>query len=255
LTPEKQNMESSSYEVIVTDDGSDSSAKTLLDKQFPSVRWIEGPKKGPAANRNNGAKNATAQWLIFIDDDVLPDQFLLRSYAEAIQMNGNVKAFEGSILPDNWQTLSRDLAECPVNLTGGCFWSANICIKSDLFVSINGFDEVFRLAAQEDQDLFERLKKKTLVKFLSQSKVIHPVRIVSLTSKCKRIVPQTLNWYLFERRSTTWSGAILRGGKSQMHSLVKSLKSAKPKSSLYHFAVLLLYIPIITFQEIKTNAR
>jgi glycosyltransferase involved in cell wall biosynthesis len=115
---------------------------------------VEGPKKGPAANRNKGAQTAKGKWLVFIDDDCLPDKELLLEYEKSIESNPAVKAFEGAIFPDNWELLKKDMAECPINIHGGYFWSANVCINKEIFFKINGFDEDFILAAQEDQLLY-----------------------------------------------------------------------------------------------------
>ena len=56
-------------EIIVSDDGKDDNAKNLIEKNYPFARWVEGPKRGPAANRNNGVKNSKGEWLVFVDDD------------------------------------------------------------------------------------------------------------------------------------------------------------------------------------------
>jgi GT2 family glycosyltransferase len=83
-------------------------------------------------------------------------------------------------LPDNWNLLKKDLAECPVNTSGGCFWSANIMVERELFESMGGFDEQFLIAAQEDQDLQWRLQAHTRIEFVAAAQVVHPVRMKSL---------------------------------------------------------------------------
>src|SRR6185312_3373026 len=93
------------YEVIVTDDSKNNIAKNLINENYPWVKWVDGPKKGPAANRNNGTKLAIGDWVIFIDDDCLPDTNLLREYENGINRNPGALAFEGAILPDNWALL------------------------------------------------------------------------------------------------------------------------------------------------------
>ena len=56
-------------EIIISDDSNNNLSKKLINKNFPKVTWIKGPKNGPGANRNNGASLATKEWLLFIDDD------------------------------------------------------------------------------------------------------------------------------------------------------------------------------------------
>ena len=85
LAPGKQSLSADQYEVIVTDDGSHSTAESLVREQYPWVRWVQGPQKGPAANRNRGAKFAEAEWLAFTDDDCLPGPHWLAAFAAAVR--------------------------------------------------------------------------------------------------------------------------------------------------------------------------
>src|SRR5665213_3286620 len=82
LAPSNQTIDN--YEIIVTDDSKDGIAKDLIKQDYPWVCWVEGPKRGPAANRNNGAKTANGDWLVFIDDDCLPDKNVLNCYKNGI---------------------------------------------------------------------------------------------------------------------------------------------------------------------------
>ena len=66
LSPEKQNFLSEYYEVIVTDDGREITAEKMVEELFPWVKWVKGPCKGPAANRNYGASVSQGDYLVFI---------------------------------------------------------------------------------------------------------------------------------------------------------------------------------------------
>lgn len=174
LSPDNQTIGQSSYEVIVSDDSLTSQARQL-SPDFPWFRFVDGPKRGPAANRNNGAKQAKGDWLVFIDDDCIPDKTILQTYFNEIVL-GNYQALEGLI--DAERPQERFDEESPLNLNGGCFWSCNIAVSQKLFKSINGFDEGFPFAAMEDVDLYSRIKEVTNSKFLRDAKVIHPWRSV-----------------------------------------------------------------------------
>jgi GT2 family glycosyltransferase len=202
LAPDKQDISPILYEIIVTDDGSERNAENLVKECYPWVKWTRGPKKGPAANRNNGAKYAVNEWLIFIDDDCIPNIDLLTSYKAAINKNKNILAFEGSIIPDSWVLIKKDMAECPINLHGNCFWTANVCISKALFVLIEGFDQNFLIAAQEDQDIYRRLAKKTEIFFVKEAVVIHPVRFGSVSKKLKALNKNFANYlYYFKKHN------------------------------------------------------
>ena len=175
LLPDVQTLPSALYEVIVTDDGSISTAEPLIRERYAWVHWIAGPCKGPAANRNNGVRPAQGSWLAFTDDDCLPDPQWLQSYATAITNDPSRLVFEGRTYVDRQR---RSLDETvPLNETGGYLWSCNFAIKKDLFQSLKGFDERFIYPAMEDVDLRLRLIEAGYgFSFVSGAAVCHPWR-------------------------------------------------------------------------------
>src|SRR5262245_1366988 len=80
LAPGTQTLDPAEYEVIVTDDEGAASPLQQQLSEFPFARWVAGPAKGTAANRNNGAKHARGEWLIFTDDDCLPSPGWLAAF-------------------------------------------------------------------------------------------------------------------------------------------------------------------------------
>ena len=176
LSPSIQDHDGNKYEVIVTDDSKENIAKELIIGKFNWVKWVAGPKQGPAANRNNGASKATGEWILFIDDDCLPDKNIVKEYIRSIGLYKETCVFEGRTGPDRPQR--RFDEECPSNETGGYLWSCNFMINKELFFStLNKFDENFPYAAMEDVDLCYRLKKMgTNIIFLPGASVIHPWR-------------------------------------------------------------------------------
>jgi len=240
LAPGVQTLPAEQYEVIVTDDGYESTAEEMIQQNYPWVKWVAGFRKGPAANRNNGAKYATGEWLAFTDDDCLPDSQWLEAYAEATKESA--LALEGSIHPLG--NYDQELAECPINLTGGCFWSANIAIKKELFEEVTGFDPNYPLAAHEDQDLKLRLEAITNILFVSNAMVFHPVRIISLNQAIFRIKKTCLAWayYACKNKKTLGYksnlGFILYGYKFQTIVFCRSLIKGKFKQALIAFSTL-----------------
>jgi glycosyltransferase involved in cell wall biosynthesis len=175
LAPKTQQI--FNYEVIVTDDSQTCEAKKLIDEKFQWVQWIEGPHKGSATNRNNGAKQACGEWLVFVDDDCIPDRNLIKCYSEAINTNSNILTFEGCIKAN--RPKCHFLEESPINETGGYFWSCNIMIQKNYFMNqLKGFDENFPYPAMEDIDLRERIKKDNqTILFVKNAFVVHPWRL------------------------------------------------------------------------------
>ena len=170
-----QNFTKQDYEVIVTDDSKENIAKEFLLQKYSWVIWVEGPKLGPAANRNNGAKYAKGEWLLFTDDDCLPDENWLNSYKEAINNTGAI-VYEGYTNAD--RSKQRFDEEAPINLSGGNLWSCNFAIKKFFFQELEGFDENFPFAAMEDIDLMFKIIKFEKIEFVPTAIIIHPWRRV-----------------------------------------------------------------------------
>ncbi len=169
------------FEIIVSDDAGDS---VQLAPQFPEVKWIMGPGKGPAANRNYGSRHARGQFLVFTDDDCIPDPGWLCAFSAAATEDPHSKVFEGRIVADRPR---RNLGEfAPLNETGGLLWSANLAIERNLFESIGGFDERFQHAAMEDVDLRTRFRKLGFeAKFVPAATVCHPWRSRGGWKRCR----------------------------------------------------------------------
>lgn len=178
LHPDVQTLDRALYEVIVSDDGQESTAQQLIIEQYPWVHWIKGPQKGPAANRNKGATGALGEWLVFTDDDCLPQPNWLHAYAQAIESAGTINLFEGKTIAD--RPFQRYDEEAPINETGGNLWSCNFCIKQQVFNDVDGFDERFPFAAMEDIDLATRLQNRQIARlFVPDALIIHPIRPIS----------------------------------------------------------------------------
>ena len=172
LAPGSQTLNAAEYEVVITDDGDFTTTDALLRTEFPWVRHVRGPRAGPAANRNAGARASRGRWIVFADDDVEPVPGWLAAYAAAAD---GTRVLEGRTTCD--EGLSTSMFHSPLNLGGGVLWSCNFAIDHALFDELGGFDEGFIFPHMEDADLRERLlaagQKLTWV---SEACVNHPPR-------------------------------------------------------------------------------
>ena len=210
LAPGVQSLPADQYEVIVTDDGSRSTAEQLVKTEYPWVRWIAGPRRGPAHNRNNGAAEAKGEWLAFTDDDCLPEQGWLAAYLAAL--SEGVHVYEGKTTCQ--AGITSPLYQAPVNLTGGCLWSCNFMISSALFHRIGGFDTGFTMPAMEDIDLNERLHQQGEQSvFVEAALVDHPPRRTNSGWKAGK---------MYEAKVQYWNKHGLQG-----HSLIVYFKHLK----------------------------
>ena len=173
LKPENQ-QDPPSYELIVTDDSHSNLCQILVEKEFPQVSWGKGKQNGPAANRNAGVARAQGEWIVFIDDDCIAQPGYLAAYESAIKSDPTLGALEGRIFPDRpRQTWAEG---CPVNETGGMFWTSNLCVMKKIFLEMGGLDEQFQIAFEDVEFAYRIQKQKIPTSFEPKAAVCHPWR-------------------------------------------------------------------------------
>jgi peptidoglycan/xylan/chitin deacetylase (PgdA/CDA1 family)/GT2 family glycosyltransferase len=79
-----QTLSPGRFEVIVVLDGPCAETVRLLERaDYPfSLRWFEQPSRGAPAARNYGVQKASADVLVFLDDDMIPAAELLARHYE-----------------------------------------------------------------------------------------------------------------------------------------------------------------------------
>lgn len=259
LVPGVQTLPAEQYEVIVTDDGSQSTAEEMIQQNYPWAKWVAGSKKGPAANRNNGAKYAQGEWLVFTDDDCLPDSQWLEAYAKAAISEPDFFVFEGRTYVDRPR---QSLAEAsPINETGGYLWSCNFTIQKHLFESLKGFDERFPYAAMEDVDLRLRLTKhEHQFLFIRAASVCHPWRYKGGWKKLKQHQKSTLIYLSInpDQLSTINSIYYLKMAlysllKTTIPELLKLNISGIYEAFLEHFSFLQMFFVLWLYKPLKLD--
>jgi glycosyltransferase involved in cell wall biosynthesis len=162
------------FEVIVADNNSTDKTR-IIAKNF-GAKVVDGGM--PAVGRNNGAKKAKRDWLLFLDADVvLPPNFL----KEAILEIENKKFYIASclmqplsdkkidkLLHDVGNLYIKLLQKISPHAPGFC-----IFVKKEIHQSIGGFNEKMKMA--EDHDYVLRASKKA--KFGIIQSVLIPVSV------------------------------------------------------------------------------
>lgn len=220
LTPGTQTLSPQLYEVIVTDDGVKDTAERMIKARYPWARWVAGPRRGPAANRNHGAQIARGTFLVFVDDDCLPVPNWLEAYATEVVPS--VHVYEGKTTCVSG--FKSPLEEAPLNLTGGCLWSSNLMIRKSVFDELGGFDEMFRHAANEDADLRERIKQAGYdFPFVEAAVVDHPARRMPWGRRtAERWESCVLLWYKSGNRQSARKRFLFNIAKLRLRHVLKS---------------------------------
>jgi GT2 family glycosyltransferase len=180
-------------EIVVADDGRKAETRELIERDYKNVIWVQGPRRGPAANRNVGARSSSGNWLVFIDDDCLPGQNWLSEIRDAAP---HCDVVEGkTVCPDKTNHPFEDVVENP---TGDLLWSCNLALTRSLFEQLGGFDEDFLIAGGEDLEFARRLRLiKARVYFASAAIVYHPVRRLSFVGLVNKVFQ--MHWHILYR--------------------------------------------------------
>jgi glycosyltransferase involved in cell wall biosynthesis len=153
------------FEVIVIDDGSDTSLQPVVDcfSNHLDITLLNQIHAGPAAARNIGAERAKGVFLAFTDDDCTPApdwlQKLAKHFTEVPEhaIGGRVL---NALSKNPYATTSQiivDVAYVHYNVNPNLarfFASNNLAVPAGPFHAIGGFDPTFRTA--EDREFCDR---------------------------------------------------------------------------------------------------
>jgi hypothetical protein len=122
------------------------------------TRVIDGPGRGPASARNAGWRAVRAEWVVFVDDDVVPGDAWRADLA--VDLATDAAAVQGTIVvplpPDRPAT---DWERQVGGLAGAAWISADIAYRRSVLVEVGGFDERFPRPYREDTDLAIRVRR------------------------------------------------------------------------------------------------
>ncbi len=147
-------------EIIVVDDGSADSTASIAESF--GVKCVNQKNAGPAAARNAGARKAEGGFLAFTDADCIPAtdwvEQLVRAMHDDVAGTGGTYAIANAenllarMVHEEIAVRHRDL-DGEVDFLG----SFNVMYTKDAFEGAGGFDESFKAASGEDNDLAYRI--------------------------------------------------------------------------------------------------
>jgi histidinol-phosphate phosphatase family protein len=162
--------------VLVVDDRRDR-VRPLPLSGF-QVEVVPGRAAGPAAARNLGWRRARAEWVAFLDDDVVPGPtWAAELLGDLAGLPREVAASQGRIVvpmpagrrPTDWERNLRGLETAR--------WAtADMAYRRQVLAEVGGFDERFPRAYREDADLGLRVAGARYRIVVGRRVVTHPVR-------------------------------------------------------------------------------
>lgn len=162
ISLENQNFKD--FEVLICDDGSTDNTKEIVEsfKNTLNLKYLHDENwGGPAKPRNVGIKNATTDWICFLDSDDSWYPNKLMELNKVIQKKdydvyyhffrcGGKKI--GNYTKPFWLNHYDNLL-----INGNQIVNSSLCIKKSKLIEIKGFKESKNLIAIEDYDLLIRL--------------------------------------------------------------------------------------------------
>jgi glycosyltransferase involved in cell wall biosynthesis len=160
----RQDVSPTSFEVIVVDDAPDSGVSRAAPSVFYpfTLRRVCSGGVGAAGARNEGDRHARAPILLFLDDDVVADPWLVRSHLQWHDRHGHSAVLVGPYRP---RPCSRNLAAVVARLwwqdifhrlqdAGGTTFvaalTANVSMPRTVFHQVGGFTKEFSRQRRED---------------------------------------------------------------------------------------------------------
>lgn len=163
------NLTEVDHEIILSDDASTDKTREIAAKYATVVPHITDKKRTIAANRNNGAKSAQGEYLVFVDADIFvpnPNHFFKTLLADFAAIPNLVAAtVKIEILPEQasfWDRLILWIVNAVRRIDNnwrhkGIASGEFQMMKRDVFEKLHGYNEFLPIA--EDLELFERLSK------------------------------------------------------------------------------------------------
>src|SRR3954452_22822472 len=160
--------------VLVVDDRWDRSEPLPVPA---GVEVMAGRGRGPAAAGNVGWRAATAEWVAFLDDDVLPPPGWRAALGRDLGRCGpRVGATQGRVrVPLPAGRRPTDSERSVAGLEGARWATADMAYRREALADVGGFDERFPRAYREDADLGLRVVAGGRRIVLGSRVVVHPV--------------------------------------------------------------------------------
>jgi GT2 family glycosyltransferase len=190
------------------------------------VQVVRGRAAGPAAARNDGWRRAATPWVAFLDDDVEPVPGWFDHLLDDLVLPEGTAACQGRVevplpahrRPTDWE---RNVAR----LQDARWITADLAVRRDALVRVDGFDERFPRAYREDTDLALRLTAAGYRIVLGDRRVLHPVRPAPWWISVRLQAGNADDVLLAALHGERWQGGDRRGGRRRRHVAITAIGS------------------------------
>jgi glycosyltransferase involved in cell wall biosynthesis len=210
------NQTYNDWELIIVDDGSTDSTKSVVNKYKKSeirIKYIYQNNKERSAARNKGIEQANGDWICFLDSDDIYHKNHIDEFKNLIKKTGSKRGLYFSGLSygkysENFEeydlTHKNNIEFVLLNTIG----TPRACIHKSILLN-HQFNEKIRIG--EDRELWSRILKKNPLYFHRKKTFIeveHPNRSINLGAELENL--KTLN-------------LILKSNKKNIRKTVKNI--------------------------------
>lgn len=222
-----------SFETIVVDDASTDNSAEICRGFGVTVTGLER-QSGPAAARNEGAKRAAGEILLFIDADVVVTENTLGQFADIFIGDPDISAAFGSYddsprAPDfisQYRNLLHHFVHQRSSVDARTFWAGCGAVRREVFSELGGFDrDKYPAPSIEDIELGYRMKEKGYGIALDKSIQVKHLKHWDMLSVIRtdifnralpwskliletRLMPSDMNLRINDRVSTALTGLL-----------------------------------------------
>ncbi len=182
------------------------------------LRFLAPGRRGPAAARNAGWRASDAEWVVFLDDDVIPTPSWKEDLGtDLLDLPPSVAGCQGNItVPLPGDRRPTDWERNVFMLESGEWITADMAYRRSVLDEVGGFDERFVRAYREDSDLAIRVRRAGYALVVGRRRSLHPVPPASRWISVRRQAGNADD-VLMKALHGDWDPAQRRRGRRPLH--------------------------------------
>jgi GT2 family glycosyltransferase len=236
---EQQQYPLDQLNVVIVSDGSTDGTNEYIQNLISPLKiiFVAQPNAGPAAARNNGIAHADGEYILFLDDDVIPAPNLIAEHMRLHDEQRSLVVLGPMLSPTDfrlspwvaWEQAMlekqyRAMIQGTWSATPRQFYTGNTSLERSFLITAGGFNERFRRA--EDIELGYRLNNLD-VKFVFNPLAIgHHYAERSFRSWIETPYAYGRNDVIFSRERHIWILDTIRTEFKERNPLTQALVRA-----------------------------
>src|SRR5690606_12457438 len=209
-------------EIVVVDDRSRADPPLQLPELDTAVRILRTGGAGPAAARNAGWRAAKTDWIVFLDDDVVPSPSWREDLlADLDVLPTEVAGCQGSIvvpLPEDRRPTDDERGTA--GLAAAWWITADMAFRREALRRAGGFDEGFPRDFREDADMALRVQNLGYRLVNGRRTTEHPAPPAGFFPSVSAQAVNADNALMRAKHGPRWRSRIREGpGRTEQHFL------------------------------------